>query len=380
MRKADDLESADDHSSDHTRAKKSLSWLKASLRCAIGFSILLVVTIVGSHYWMKRSWENYRVQLESRGEILDYQKLVDSVLANHQAGENLADAELLATKRFESDADIAQLFNEFLHINSQSSFYDPLCSPINSPGQYDFTDWSSQFGKQNTDHELAARELIEACKTSVGLLAELAASIDSCSYLLEPHYGQSMAGTMQLFEYCYISEKLASVQLALGETDACIEEIARFNKLSHMYTPASTMVDISLLMEPHRIAANLVWQGLRNEQFTSSQLDRLAEIYHHDFDSIKIYTQTMRAERAWGLGLLEYPAELERSFDQAELRLFLYLKAKFLHEATKFTQSLIDACEANPDGQPEAQVAQIASLFMQAAARMKDAPSWMACR
>jgi hypothetical protein len=300
------------------------SWQGARrLLIILAWAVTLVALFYAEENWRGRTaWNNYRRQLPHGGTELDMATYIPKPVPDAQ---NLCSLPLIRNwfvKRTFTDTD-----NRWADPYSGANNLLPS-APKKEPAHRTLTDlvaWKAAFvsAATNGTHNVApgaldaasraaaAPAVLEGLKTNETVFVELRAAssrsssvypvqydLDIPSAILLPHLAnvKAVCGRLQL---------KASAELALGQTDAALDDIELTLRMADSVKQEPILISQLVRIASFNLAARPVWEGFAEHRWSEPQLKRLESSFNN-FGFLPETELAMDGERSCVLKTIEY--------------------------------------------------------------------------
>lgn len=319
-----------------TTTRRFLKWLfswHAARRILL--TIAVIVTLIAAYYAEedsrgKRVWEQYRQQVEARGEQLDWKAFIPKPVPDDQ---NFAATPFIKSWFVRSND--AFVFNpsHYWDKDNYGRAMDAVSSSQDKKdgGNRHFTDlvaWRMTFDEIRADklgrnqkietsqldresRAEAAPTILEVLKTNAAVFAELRAAsqrpysrypinydVPDPAEILLPHVN-NMRGI------CRRLQLKACAELAVGQSEKALEDVELSFSMADSLKGESFLISYLVRVACLHITTQAIWEGLAEHAWSEAQLREL-EARLQSYNFVADLKPTFDAERSWGLGIIDY--------------------------------------------------------------------------
>lgn len=305
-------------------------WKPQNLRRFL-FAFACLVTLVALAYaeedWRGyRAWENYRHELEAKGESLDLKALVPAPVPE---AKNFACAPLFRNALDFSQGPNGTVWhdtNALAHLQAISAFLEPAHNTNDTSllrgnletGTFANLNAGANFYRGNTNYPQAARDATPA-ETVLTALNKFTPEIQqlhsaaatrpdsrfSIHYDYEPPWGILLPHLAPLRALTTLLEVRATAELAVGESSNAFEDLKLSLRLSDSIHDEPILIDHLVRLASLGAGLQTLREGLARHSWTDTQLAEL-ETYFGSLDLLSEYHHAMLGERAFALVGMDY--------------------------------------------------------------------------
>jgi hypothetical protein len=325
-------------------ARRFLKWLGFSWRTArrILITIAVIITLIAVYYAEEnlrgsRAWARYRQEAEARGVQLDWRALIPKPVPNE---ENFAATPLIkswfvvrsnymyvASEYWRTD-NYGQAGGDYNGQIGQAIFSFRSRKDDGNRHITDLVAWKTAFDAlhvaRRSRHQIfesgkldlasraqAAPSVLEALKTNEVVFAELRAAnqrpysrypvnydVPDPAEILLPHLSS-------IRSICRRLGLKACAELALGQNKEAFQDVKLSFSVADSVKDEPFLISYLVRVACLQTTVQPIWEGLAEHAWSDAQLREL-ETKLQSYDFIADLKPTLDAERAWGVGLMNY--------------------------------------------------------------------------
>ena len=312
--------------------RRFLKWLftwRTARRVLVSFAV--IATMVALFYAEedfrgKRAWDEYRRELEARGEQLDWKAIIPKPVPDDQnfAAIPLIQSWFVRSNAFNSDfwrqdnyGRVSDFISSsqakkdggsrhFTDLVAWGMAFDAIRSGKFSPSQ-----WLESGQLDRESRAKAVPAVLEGLKTNEVIFAELRAAsqrpysrypvdydVPDPAEILLPHLNKVRA-------VCRRLSLKACAELALGQSEDALEDVKLMLYMDDSVRNDSTLISYLVRVACLEHAVQPVWEGLAEHRWSDVQLQEL-QARLQQFDFVADLKPALNAERGWGIGIIEF--------------------------------------------------------------------------
>jgi hypothetical protein len=301
------------------KPKSGRGWriLRRILICLAVLATLVAALVTEENWRGKRAWENYKQELEAKGEKLDWQAFVPPSVPDDQ---NFLTAPIFAEMRNDK-----LRMSPYGNDGSSPSFSQDTSRSgygIYRKQSTDLKAWQTYYSRQTNADMLKQFPVRPGPQTPAAdvlfALSKLDAAVEQLrqasqrTYANLPlDYGEGFNATTTLLPFlgdlkqCSQALQLrASAELADGQSAKALDDVKLLLRLDDSIRNSPFLISHLVRIAIVGIAVQPIWEGLAEHQWTNDQLAALnAELAKMDF--LADYGFVMRGERVFAIASLE---------------------------------------------------------------------------
>ena len=306
----------------------------------LAWGATIVALFYGEENWRgRRAWNNYRRELEARGEPFDLKSFIPKPVPDEQ---NFAMTPLLAPLfDFEPGTQHRRDSNGWDRAMSDPPRHEAAASAIKRPEatvgdwsrgrKLDLVAWQRAYAQptnpstrqsinpipdtpagEREDRATAAAAVLEALRECDPMLEELRAasrrpySRFNLRYDEENPAGILLPHLAVLKRWVTILQLRAAAELALGKTEPALEDIRFSFRLIDAVREEPTLISFRVRVSEVRLALQPIWEGMAEGRWSAGQLEAIQQALQR-FDFLGDAKRGLQAECiGLGNGILEY--------------------------------------------------------------------------
>src|SRR5438093_1747756 len=314
------------------------SWrgLRRSL-IVLTWTATIIALFYGEENWRgRRAWNDYRHELEARGETLDLKGFIPKPVPDdqnfamtpllaplydfepgtqHWRDTNAAQRAMSVPPRYEAAANAIKRPEDSVGDWSRGRTIDLVAwqrayaLPTNAPNNNSIPDTPAG---EKADRAAAAAAVLEGLRECDPMLGELRAACRRPASRFNLHYEEANpAGILLphlavLKHWVVISQLRAAAELSSGQTDQALEDIKFMFRLTDTVRQEPTLISFLVRVREVRLALQPVWEGLAEGRWSAGQLGSLQQSLQQ-FDFVADAKFGLKAECVGlGNGIMEY--------------------------------------------------------------------------
>ncbi len=299
-------------------------WLKRGLFAMVVLITLLAAVVVFENWRGRRAWANYRAELEAKGEVLDWRKLVPQNIPDEQ---NFAKTPLLAPlTEFQLDPATGQVVYSDPDARKRIDDIFEGIQKVRGLGYWrkvEMTDWPA------VQSELRSQTNSEVAEFQALMIRKPGRPVDDLQFLFSfskdemneiaaaanrsySSFGSradkdssvllSQLGVVKTLAFAFVVR--ARVELLAGDTDAALADWQTATSLGEALDGDPLLISLLVTIAVTEGPLQVVWDGLAQHQWSDAQLLEIQTTLEKR-NLVGDAARALRGERAFSVRLMD---------------------------------------------------------------------------
>jgi hypothetical protein len=285
----------------------------------LAWVVTLFALLYGVENWRGRSaWNNYRKQLEARGEVFDLKLLIPKAVPDDQ---NFAATPFVkswfpnGTKEWATNYDRAQAMIAGSDAKKEQrkgerKFEDLVAwemafAAVKSGAE---PDSSKKFASGKFDQAsraqaapavLAGLQECEPALTELRAASQRPYAVYPVFYDMENPWGILLPHLMKIKQVCVRLKLKACAELATGQSDKALEDVRLMHYMADSITNEPLLISYLVRLASLHLSTQPVWEGLADHRWSDAQLQQL-QAHFASYNTFADMKTPLTGERAFG--------------------------------------------------------------------------------